>query len=527
MSIVKLEYIEATGSQYIDTGFVPDGNTEVEAEWEPKQTGANNFLFGVRNNRSANDPNSYTVFINTSGSYIAEYFGVRQTKTLSYPYTRIFVKFGINSSIGSIDFSFSKSSSSSTGNLFIGELHNVVGDSKIEGTYCTGKIYSFKIWDNGVLVRDFIPCTQDGIAGLYDNTNQVFYHSATSTAFVAGPVKTGETYDLTQSIPTSYKSGDKFNIPYSGKVISMNLKKGTYKFECWGAQGGYRSSSSYGGKGGYSKGTITLKSDTTVFIYTGGAGNTGKTNGGFNGGGRRYSYNGGGGGSDFRLKTDSLYARVIVAGGGGSDGSSSRGGGAGGGTQGGSNSGGGYGTNNGPGKETYSGSSTSTTASSQSTGTTSSTDIKGGFGFGGNGCYRSSGYGGAGGGGWYGGSGTYPDTSGDDDKAGCGGSGYVYTQSTAGQYPSGCLLDSEFYLTDAQTIAGSSSFASPSGSNETGHSGDGYCRITVIEVKTSAFNINVNGQWKESDIAYVNVNGQWKEIDSIYVNVNGVWKESS
>lgn len=42
----------------------------------------------------------------------------------------------------------------------------------------------------------------------------------------------------------------------------------------------------------------------------------------------------------------------------------------------------------------------------------------------------------------------------------------------------------------------------------------------------SGFNVNVNGQWKESDNAYVNVNGQWKEIDSIYVNVNGVWKES-
>ena len=339
------------------------------------------------------------------------------------------------------------------------------------------------------------------------------------------PFFTGTTFIL-DSLP-KLKNGDILDIPYSGSSIPIILNKGIYKLECWGAQGGYRSSSSYGGKGGYSKGTITLSDNTTVFIYAGGAGNTGKTNGGFNGGGRRNSYNGGGGGSDFRLKTDSLYARVIVAGGGGSDGASSKGGGVGGGTQGGSYSGGGYGTNNGSGKETYSGSSTSTTASSQSTGTTSSTDIKGGFGFGGNGCYHSNGYGGAGGGGWYGGSGTYPDSSGDDDKAGCGGSGYVYTQSTAGQYPSGCLLDSEFYLTDAQTIAGSSSFASPSGSNETGHSGDGYCRITVIEVKTSAFNINVNGQWKESDNAYVNVNGQWKEIDSIYVNVNGVWKEST
>lgn len=187
MSITKLEYIEATGKQYIDTGFIPDGNTEVEVEWEPKQTGANNFLFGVRNKRLANDPNSYTVFINASGSYIAEYFGVRQTKSVSPTYARTLVKFGVNTSIGSTNFTFSKSSNSATGNLFIGELHNVADVSTIEGNYFTGKIYSFKIWDDGILVRDFIPCTQNDITGLYDKLNSVFYSSATSSDFLAGP----------------------------------------------------------------------------------------------------------------------------------------------------------------------------------------------------------------------------------------------------------------------------------------------------------------------------------------------------
>ena len=188
MSIVKLEYIEATGSQYIDTGFVPDGNTEVEVDWEPSSSGKINILFGVRNNRAANDPNSYIVFINASGSYVAEYFGVRQIKSVSPTYARTLVKFGVNTSIGSTNFTFSKSSNSATGNLFICELHNVADVSKIEESYCYGKIYSFKIWDNGTLVRDFIPCTQDGIAGLYDNINNVFYRSATSTALVAGPI---------------------------------------------------------------------------------------------------------------------------------------------------------------------------------------------------------------------------------------------------------------------------------------------------------------------------------------------------
>lgn len=106
------------------------------------------------------------------------------------------------------------------------------------------------------------------------------------------------------------------------------------------------------------------------------------------------------------------------------------------------------------------------------------------FGQGGTGLSYSSGYAGAGGGGWYGGGGSYPDTSGDDDRGGGGGSGYIYTSSTASNYPSGCLLNSSYYLTNAQTIAGNAAFTSPTGTSETGHTGNGYIRITVIKVNS-------------------------------------------
>ena len=43
-------------------------------------------------------------------------------------------------------------------------------------------------------------------------------------------------------------------------------KSGTYKLEVWGAQGGIYSSSLYGGYGGYSVGSIDLKSNINVYI---------------------------------------------------------------------------------------------------------------------------------------------------------------------------------------------------------------------------------------------------------------------
>lgn len=225
------------------------------------------------------------------------------------------------------------------------------------------------------------------------------------------------------------------NYAYTGSSQNVELLPGKYKLEAWGAQGGYRSSTSYAGKGGYSVGTITLTANTKLYAYVGGSGNTGGTSGGFNGGGKRDNYNGGGGGTDFRIGSDSLYARVIVAGGGGS-------------------------------------------ATSGGAGYSSGANTPGSFGKGGQGYNRSSGYGGAGGGGWYGGAGSYPDSSGDDDRGGGGGSGYVYTSSTASNYPSGCLLNSSYYLSNASTTAGNASMPATTSGTETGHSGNGYARIT-------------------------------------------------
>ena len=313
-------------------------------------------------------------------------------------------------------------------------------------------------------------------------------------------------------LPSSFIPNDIINCDYTGSSQSVILPPGEYKLECWGAQGGYRSSATYGGKGGYSVGTLTLTENTTVYLYSGGSGRTGGASGGFNGGGRRYSYYGGGGASDIRLRTDSLYARVIVAGGGGSDGATSRGGGAGGGTSGQNTTASSYGTGGYGGgasasaTSTYGGTSYFAGISATqptSTSPTTSTSTYNGFGWGGSGPYYSSGYGGAGGGGWFGGVGTYPDGSGDDDKGGGGGSGYVYTSSTASNYPSGCLLTSADYLIDASTIAGNTSFTDPDGSTVTGHSGDGYIRITVNKIYITKPTVGTNSlAWTGSSLTY-------------------------
>lgn len=84
---------------------------------------------------------------------------------------------------------------------------------------------------------------------------------------------------------------------------------------------------------------------------------------------------------------------------------------------------------------------------------------------------------GAGGGGWYGGGSSYSDTSTSQINSSGGGSGFVNTAANAGYRPSGYT---GLQLDSGETKAGNVSFPSPSGGNETGHSGNGYARITVL-----------------------------------------------
>lgn len=54
--------------------------------------------------------------------------------------------------------------------------------------YCNGTLYYFKLWVNGSLVRDLIPCkNSNNVVGMYDVINDTFYTSPNGAAFVAGP----------------------------------------------------------------------------------------------------------------------------------------------------------------------------------------------------------------------------------------------------------------------------------------------------------------------------------------------------
>ncbi len=263
------------------------------------------------------------------------------------------------------------------------------------------------------------------------------------------------------------RSSVSYGYSYTGDYEKFYVPAtGIYTLETWGAQGGHRGGNN-GGKGGYAKADMYLVKGEVLYIYVGGSGSTTTKDGlkkGYNGGGHTVGYyttggvwhettnTYGGGATDIRYGGNTLYNRVLVAGGGGSVGANS---GAAAGT-----SSSGYGSGGTAGSINAAGS------------------YRAGFGYGGDGAFGNSGYAGAGGGGWYGGGGANPDGSSDDDRGGGGGSNFAFTSENSKYVPQGYLVTDKNYLTNASLINGDVSFLSPTGSDETGHPGDGYVRIS-------------------------------------------------
>ncbi|MGF0597334.1 glycine-rich protein [Clostridioides difficile] len=256
-----------------------------------------------------------------------------------------------------------------------------------------------------------------------------------------------------------------WNFGYNGSPQSVILKPGKYKFECWGSSGGINNSSWYtDAKGGYSKGEITLKKQTTLYVYVGESGfasssTSNNTKSGFNGGGKGYlnqqvmgTYYSmyGGGATDIRLvggawdNEQGLLSRIIVAGGGGGSYSPYTGG-AGGGLAGGT----GYSANDRhrPGGTQYQG------------GIGRVSTENGSFG---KGCSAKDSTGEGGGGGWFGGAGM------NGVGAGGGGSGYVLTKDS--YKPTGYTPTSEYYFDNV---------VMESGGNTAG--AYGYAKITLLQ----------------------------------------------
>ena len=168
----ELEYLKGTGTQYIDTGYVPSSTTSVQIE------------FSVTN---ASTSEIWAIAVWASSGFRAG---------LS---SRIFYTdrgFSYEPSTYSSDTvtiataNSAPSGFSTTLSFYMFAQHESSGAAHINDTKT---IYSCKIWSTanctGTLVRDFVPARRDSdsVLGMYDTVTDTFYTNAGTGSFVAGP----------------------------------------------------------------------------------------------------------------------------------------------------------------------------------------------------------------------------------------------------------------------------------------------------------------------------------------------------
>lgn len=177
----QIEYIQSSGTQWIDTGFKPNHNTRVVADCYLDSAASTMSAFGAWTGTSTN------AFIHagkSDNSACVFFYGTGNT-SISVPKTgRHLIDFNMNeASIDGVSASATTQTFSCTYSMFL-MAYNSAGSA---ANKATGKLYSCRVYDNGVMVRDFVPCTNSsGTAGLYDLVNAVFYQNAGTGTFTSG-----------------------------------------------------------------------------------------------------------------------------------------------------------------------------------------------------------------------------------------------------------------------------------------------------------------------------------------------------
>ena len=177
----RLEYIESTGNQYIDTGFKPNQDTRVITDFQMVEDVVSRFVYGARNT------SYYEAFGFLISSATKNFRAVcENSKSMDFNVDllrRYIIDQNKNTTtLGGVTKSTTISNFQSKYNLFLFSSNEA--DTVNYKSKC--RIYSCKIYDNNTLIRDYIPVKNDkGVAGLYDKVNSAFYTS--TEAFIEGP----------------------------------------------------------------------------------------------------------------------------------------------------------------------------------------------------------------------------------------------------------------------------------------------------------------------------------------------------
>lgn len=177
----QLEYIEGTGTQYIDTGYFPCELTRVVTAITPTSGNSTNGVFGGRTDQNASTFSLWCV----NGVYRTDFDGASHVTTTVPVSGRVEVdKDRGTTRLGSKTFT-----QTGTGFRAANSMHVFAVNPDSSGPrYFRGRIETFSIYESGLLEHELVPARRasDGAVGMYDTVVGAFLANSGTGAFKAG-----------------------------------------------------------------------------------------------------------------------------------------------------------------------------------------------------------------------------------------------------------------------------------------------------------------------------------------------------
>lgn len=197
----EVEYIENTqnGKACIDTNYIPNQDTRILCSYQSTYNSQYGRIWGSGTNTKTN-----AIMINYEGG-VTYQLRVKWAKGSNWTTTSVYGDYNVHTyDFNKNNLYFDGTLVSTTSYTTFQSSDNIALFAYINnGTppfssqyqeFAWGKMFYCKIYDNDILVRDFVPCIRDNdsVAGMYDLVNNVFYPPVnyTSYQFVAGSAVT-------------------------------------------------------------------------------------------------------------------------------------------------------------------------------------------------------------------------------------------------------------------------------------------------------------------------------------------------
>lgn len=177
-----VEYIESSGTQYIDTGFKPNQDTGITMDIQPLEGGT----FPYYGGRNELEDAAFALWNVQTNQIRFDYGTTMNTMNISSYTSRVLINVNKNS------INYGNNTTSTAYTTFQSDytmcLLGLKDSNGVDERQMSARLYSCKIYDNGVLVRDYIPAKdKNDVGGLFDKVNMEFVYSSGASQFAAGP----------------------------------------------------------------------------------------------------------------------------------------------------------------------------------------------------------------------------------------------------------------------------------------------------------------------------------------------------